>query len=85
MVTCQVKNVLSSHSSGPWPPKLGRVLNQDEWPHPKRHVTLQLCGQVKIKSVTFPQPQGRGDVKGKLALAKINIKMPTRTKNVEMK
>ena len=36
VVTFQVKNVLSPHSQGPYPPKLDRVLNQDEGDPPKK-------------------------------------------------
>ena len=50
--------------------------------HLKSHVTLQLCGHLKMKNVIFLRARGRGDVKGKLVLAKINTKMPTKTKNV---
>ena len=53
--------------------------------HPKSHVTLQLCDHVKIKKRHIFQAQGRQDVKGELVLAKINTKMQTKTKNVEMK
>ena len=35
VVTCQVKNILSPHSQVPWPPKRGRVLNEDEGDLPK--------------------------------------------------
>ena len=31
-----MKSVLSPHSQGPWPPKLGRVLTQDEGAPPKK-------------------------------------------------
>ena len=49
--------------------------------HLKSHCVIMW----KIKNVIFLQPQCCRDVKGKLVLAKINTKMPTKTKNVEMK
>ena len=53
--------------------------------HPKSHATLQLCGHVKIKKRHIFQAQGRQDLKGEFVLEKINTKIQTKTKNVEMK
>ena len=51
VVTRQNKNVLCPHSQGPWPPKLGRVLNQDEGTTPKnsRDTSIVRSGE-KLKT-----------------------------------
>ena len=65
------QNVLSLHSQGPWPPELGRVLNQDNGAPPKKSRDTSIVWSCeKSKPVIFPQPQGRRDVKGKLVLVK---------------
>ena len=43
------KTFISPHSQGPGPPKLGKVLTQDEGAHTKSRVTLRPCSHITIQ------------------------------------
>ena len=67
-------------------PKLGRVLNQDEGAPPKNSRDTSIVWSPEKPKMSYVLNHKAVEMQKKsLCLPRINTKMPTRTKNVEMK